>query len=268
MLDAGILRYVNTAPLYDSLRRATLAIVEFPDCTFRLEGLPTGWFPVVPVTRTVKIKVLGLDGVSRNVSVQRTQLPLQLAFAVTAHGAQGRTLEFVAANMRHAGPARYVAVSRATTREGLALIGRIRSAKDLNPKPWQRVIALGREMKRIEALAHNTLAKYRPERGLACVEIPEHPGEKAVEEKMEEPEYEVEGGPARSTVRGEDASPSTPGPRTGPDHPVSIGDQCLDAHLIPLPYRQARRGSTTASTEVRRRQTMAHVQTSDRGRIM
>ena len=65
------------------------------------------------------------------VHVTCQQLPIQAAFAVTGHSAQGKTLQKVLINLKEGGFSAYVGGSRATSREGLCITEPI-SLQDLN----------------------------------------------------------------------------------------------------------------------------------------
>lgn len=117
---------------------------------------------------------MGKDGKRHKFTVTRTQVPLQLAFAITAHGAQGRTVPSIVADLHIKGSAKYVAASRAKTREGLAITRPISSLSELNVRPSRDLRV---EMERISALAHNTMARHCPEKGLLPVPVPEHAAE-------------------------------------------------------------------------------------------
>ncbi|KAG9310716.1 hypothetical protein JVU11DRAFT_9315 [Chiua virens] len=87
-----------------------------------LSDLPPKYFVVTPKVR-----------------IERLQLPIQPAFAVTGHSAQGKTLPKIMVDLSEGGFAAYVAASRARTRE---------------------------EVRRFEALQHNTkqwVTKNEPE---------------------------------------------------------------------------------------------------------
>lgn len=102
----------------------------------------------------MKAKIL-YNGAPLSITVQRHQLPLQLAFACTAHGAQGRTLSSVASNLNFGGTKAYVVASRARTREGLVLTEPVQ-LRHLNTRcPGDLTL----ETARLAALEHNTLVK-------------------------------------------------------------------------------------------------------------
>ncbi|KAF6743595.1 hypothetical protein DFP72DRAFT_827547, partial [Ephemerocybe angulata] len=104
---------------------AKLAIVHFPTSKVHLEGLPPGYFPIEPIswsfTAALPSKLAALNG-DVNLRVRRYQLPLQPAFAVTGHSAQGKTLPMVLASLREGGFGAYVAASRAKARTGLCIM--------------------------------------------------------------------------------------------------------------------------------------------------
>jgi hypothetical protein len=88
-----------------------------------LHGLPQNVLPIMPVTKTFTIND---DGVK--VSVNRTQLPLTLAYAFTDYRSQGQTLEPVIVDIApppygHLTPFNiYVALSRGTGRSNIRLL--------------------------------------------------------------------------------------------------------------------------------------------------
>ena len=98
--------------------------VQFPGATWKVADLEKGVYPVVPLKRTWH-----LDAKRRapQLAVQRTQLPLLPAFAITAHGAQGQTLsEGVIADLVLGAVSSvltaYVAITRVTERARLLIL--------------------------------------------------------------------------------------------------------------------------------------------------
>ena len=87
----------------------------------------------------------------------RSQLPIQLAFAVTGHSAKGKTLLSVLTDLKEGGFAAYVTASRPRSRQGLFLTEAV-TLDDLNNKhlPY----SLLQECKRLNALEHNTYIHY------------------------------------------------------------------------------------------------------------
>src|SRR5260370_9726955 len=138
---------------------ATVALVEFVSSPVKLSHLPTGYFPVTPISSRIRASMHNpLTTSSFSILAMRHQLPIQLAFAITSHGAQGKTLSHVTADItvKKDGIA-YVAASRARTWHGLAITKEVTSLAQLNcPLPKD----LLEETRRLDALQHNTLVQY------------------------------------------------------------------------------------------------------------
>ncbi|KAG1904462.1 uncharacterized protein F5891DRAFT_945755, partial [Suillus fuscotomentosus] len=98
----GSVHAIYTAYCPVDLMYATCVIVHFPSWTF-----------------TTLFK--NSNGKEEKLQVTHHQLPIQPAFAVTGHSAQGKTLPKVLVNLHEGGFAAYVAASRAQTREGLCI---------------------------------------------------------------------------------------------------------------------------------------------------
>ncbi|KAG8835974.1 hypothetical protein FRC17_010943 [Serendipita sp. 399] len=84
--------------------------------------IPGSRYTRTEIVRDEQFKVEGPDG---RIEVSRAQLPLILAWAMSIHKSQGQTLEKVKVDLRKVfekGQA-YVAISRATSLEGLQIIG-------------------------------------------------------------------------------------------------------------------------------------------------
>ncbi|KAF5350421.1 hypothetical protein D9758_012447 [Tetrapyrgos nigripes] len=136
---------------------ATAALVEFPDSTLKIPGLPKKHFPILPQKFSFTTMLLDEQGNPLKVKCYRQQLPFQPAFAVTGHSAQGQTMLIVICTLRDTGSAAYVAASRARTRHGLFILEEI-TLKDLNePKISYE---LQRECARLDDLEHNTLVQW------------------------------------------------------------------------------------------------------------
>ncbi|KAJ3554886.1 hypothetical protein NP233_g12332 [Leucocoprinus birnbaumii] len=153
----GYVRKIFTDRSDQGFIYCTCVIVEFPDSPIQLKGLPRSHFPITPVTFSFSYTLpRGNSGSKEVVQVVRNQLPVQPAFAVTGHSAQGKTLPRVLAALDEGGFAAYVAASRAREREGLCLLREVKLS-DLNkPLPSD----LFYEVRRLRALEHNTDVKY------------------------------------------------------------------------------------------------------------
>ena len=98
--------------------------VRFPGAKWRIHGLATGVYPIVPKRATWH---LDAGRKSPVLAVRRRQLPLIPAFAMTAHQAQGQTLEEgIIADLCYGAYsnvlAAYVALTRVTSREGILIL--------------------------------------------------------------------------------------------------------------------------------------------------
>jgi Helitron helicase-like domain at N-terminus/PIF1-like helicase len=128
------------------------AVVHFPSSPVHLPNLPKGCIYVSPESKAYSVMVAG-----NRASFRREQLLIEPAYVVTGHFSQGKTIPVVVADLKHGGPAAYVAASRPTSREGLFLLQPL-VLKDLNsPPPPPNLL---RELDRIEALKHNTLVEH------------------------------------------------------------------------------------------------------------
>ena len=94
----GIVRQIYTSICQQGLTYCTMAMVEFPDSKVHLSGLPKGYFPILPVKWTFTTQIT-TDDITITVHIARKQLPIQPAFAVTGHSAQGKTLPSVLVNL-------------------------------------------------------------------------------------------------------------------------------------------------------------------------
>ena len=134
----------------------TCAIVEFPQSKVCLPDLPDHYFPVIPIKTTFTTQLLTTSGDKENFKITRSQLPIQPAFAVTGHSAQGKTLPTVLTNLREGGFGAYVATSRARTRYGLYITEPIQLQDLEKSLPYN----LLQESKRLAGLEHNTYVQY------------------------------------------------------------------------------------------------------------
>ena len=157
----GVVRQIFTEPCTYDYSVPICVIVEFPDSVTEIPGLPLRCFPLTPMAWKFSTSLEDGQGGKRNAHVQRVQLNLQPAFAITGHAAQGKTLPQVLVDLSEGGFSAYVSASRARTREGLFITNTI-SLEDLN-KPVNS--DLGQECRRLERLEHNTKVQYGFESG-------------------------------------------------------------------------------------------------------
>ncbi|KAG2741943.1 hypothetical protein P692DRAFT_201665656, partial [Suillus brevipes Sb2] len=118
----GIVCKIYTAICAEGYTYCTCALVNFTGSRVSIPGLPEGVFPITPISWTFATLAPGSKDVSSRLRVTREQLPIQPAFAVTGHSAQGKTLPKVIVNLHEGGFGAYVAASRARTREGLCIM--------------------------------------------------------------------------------------------------------------------------------------------------
>lgn len=90
---------------------AMCAVVEFLHSKVHVSGLPKTWFPVTQATWSFTTLLDKPDGSKEKNRVTRSQLPIQPAFAVTGHSAQGKTLPKVMVDLSEGGFGAYVAAS-------------------------------------------------------------------------------------------------------------------------------------------------------------
>ena len=139
----GVVQGISLVPLFPGSKMfyASDILVEFPSSPVQLSHLPSGYFPIIPVATQVTTAVYNHStGISFTIKATRYQLPIQLAFAITSHGAQGKTLPHVTADLTEkADGLAYVAASRATNRHGLSITHEITSLSQLN-RPLNRFL--------------------------------------------------------------------------------------------------------------------------------
>ncbi|KAG1880597.1 hypothetical protein C8R48DRAFT_588358, partial [Suillus tomentosus] len=99
----GIVRRIYTAICDFGFTYCTCALVEFPTSRVAIPGLPAGVFPVTPISWSFTTLPPGSIDPASKVSVIRSQLPIQPAFAVTGHSAQGKTLPNVIVDLSEGG---------------------------------------------------------------------------------------------------------------------------------------------------------------------
>ncbi|KAG2758046.1 hypothetical protein P692DRAFT_20710749, partial [Suillus brevipes Sb2] len=117
----GVVRKIFTATCPAGFTYSSCVLVEFPHSKVNLSDLPKGYFPILPSTWTFTTSIDCAEGKQEKIRVTRYQVPIQPAFAVTGHSAQGKTLPQVLVNLHEGGFAAYVAASRARTRKGLCI---------------------------------------------------------------------------------------------------------------------------------------------------
>jgi len=119
----GILRKVRYRVGDDGKRYLTSCIVELPDLTGDpLPNLPPAFVPVLP--NEVEMKSLLHPNSGRTCTLRRHQVPLDAAFAITAHKSQGQTINKIVVDLKSCigTEAAYVMVSRCTSLGGLAVL--------------------------------------------------------------------------------------------------------------------------------------------------
>jgi len=152
----GVVRKIFTEPCVNNYSVAKCIIVEFPDSTVEIPGLPLRCFPLTPTVWKFNIALSDTAAGKRTVRVTRSQLNLQPAFAITGHAAQGKTLPQVIVDLAEGGFSAYVSASRARTRKGLFIAGAV-TLENLN-KPVSS--DLRQECRRLERLEHNTKVRH------------------------------------------------------------------------------------------------------------
>ncbi|KAI6094669.1 hypothetical protein EDD17DRAFT_1497457, partial [Pisolithus thermaeus] len=100
----GIVRKIFTSVCPQGLTYATCVYVEFPNSKVQLSDLPKGYFTITPVKWTFTTLLTRPDSSTPDkVHISRSQLPIEPAFAVTGHSAQGKTLPKVLVNLSEGG---------------------------------------------------------------------------------------------------------------------------------------------------------------------
>jgi len=152
----GIVRQIFTAQCPLGFKYGVCVIVEFPYSKVHLAHLPPKHFPITPITWNFTTLLKNIDNSQQKLRITRSQLPIQPAFAVTGHSAQGKTLPKVIVNLADGGFAAYVAASRATSREGLCITEPVTIQQLNKPLPHD----LLDEVHRLESIEHNTLITH------------------------------------------------------------------------------------------------------------
>ena len=121
--STGTLRHVRYRLGDDGKRYLISCIVELPDFTGEaLPHLPPKHLPIIP--NEVDMKPFRHPNSGRSCTIRRHQIPLDAAFAITAHKAQGQTMKraIVDLNSCVGTEAAYVMVSRCTHLDGLLVL--------------------------------------------------------------------------------------------------------------------------------------------------
>ncbi|KAF5335017.1 hypothetical protein D9758_016196 [Tetrapyrgos nigripes] len=153
----GILKHIHLETCQSGFTYATAALVEFPDSSVSIPGLPDKWFPIMPQSSSFTITINDENGVPRKLKCFRKQLPLQSSSTITAHFAQGQTMDSVLTSFKDGPAAAYVSASRAVHRNGLFLLEEIQ-LHDLNSPKLS--LDLRYEYQQLEAIEHNTLVQW------------------------------------------------------------------------------------------------------------
>jgi PIF1-like helicase len=155
----GFVRKFSTAVCPTGYTYATSAIIEIPKSRVQLSNLPPKYFPLEPLTwnftSSIHVDPENPEKLTK-CRVHRSQLSCQPGFASTGHSAQGKTLPKILCALNEGGFAAYVAASRATSREGLAIFQPV-TLENLNHRLPSDLI---QEEKRHEIMEHNTLVKF------------------------------------------------------------------------------------------------------------
>jgi len=128
------------------------ALVHFPASRLDIAGLPKGMYPITPIVWSFMMLIPGSADISTKIHVSQEQLPIQPAFAVTGHSAQGKTLSKVIVNLHEGGFSSYVAASCAKCHEGLCITQNVTIDQLNKPVSYD----LLQEIKHLDGLEHNT----------------------------------------------------------------------------------------------------------------
>jgi len=121
--SVGNLRHVRYRLGDDGKRYLTSCIVELPDFLGEaLPHLPPKYVPIIP--NEVEMKSFRHPKSGRSCTLRRHQIPLDAAFATTAHKAQGQTMNKVIIDLNSCvgTEAAYVMISRCTRLDGLLIL--------------------------------------------------------------------------------------------------------------------------------------------------
>ena len=180
----GIVRQIFTEQCSLGFKYGSCVIVEFPYSKVHLSHLPPKHFPITPITWIFTTLLKDINNSQQKLRIIRSQLPIQPAFAVTGHSAQGKTLPKIIVNLANGGFAAYVAASRATTREGLCITEPVTIQQLNKPLPHD----LLHEVRRLESIEHNTLITYGFQSG-SLVPVPDLESEHSLSHKTHRIEF-------------------------------------------------------------------------------
>jgi hypothetical protein len=178
----GTVHHIVTAVCPTGLTYVKCAIVHFPDSKVQLTELPEKHFPIIPVSWIFTTLLLNDEGLEDKVRITHHQLPIQPAFAVTGHLAQGKTLPQVLVNLHKGGFAAYVAASRAQSHDGLCITQPVTLEQLNKPLPAD----LLREVRRFEAIEHNTYIHCGIRQGEMLL-VPDAEAERGIPARVLEP---------------------------------------------------------------------------------
>ncbi|KAG2153441.1 uncharacterized protein EDB93DRAFT_1082495 [Suillus bovinus] len=145
----GIVRGLYTNICEFGFTYCTCALVEFPSSQVSIPGLLGSIFPVTLILWSFTTLPAGTTDVS-------TKLPIQPAFAITGHSAQGKTLPNVIVDLHEGGFGAYVAASHTCSRQGLCIMLPVTIDQLNKPLPYD----LLQEMKCLHQLEHNTYIRH------------------------------------------------------------------------------------------------------------
>ncbi|VDB89145.1 unnamed protein product [Peniophora sp. CBMAI 1063] len=235
----GIVVAVETEMDASAYEVAKYALVKFEKCKANLRGLPSGVVPVLPVTSTFSAVARSADRMkSGMVSVTRSQLPLQPAFAITSHSAEGKTMPKVLVDFKDEtdkwGFAPYVGISRVQRRTDLALMRPVTLSTLNKPLPP----GLQTHLNKLSTMAHNTLVSH----GFQAGDVETLEKEPTVAETLEA-SYKPKVPSAK--VLGKRGSDETK-PRSGKRPRVDRGANNSNRHRSKLPPRKSKKKVTCA----------------------
>ena len=154
--STGIVKQICYAVNESGERFVQSCVVYIPDMTGpALPNLPPKHAAIL--TETVDMRFLHPDS-GRKCLIRRTQVPLVPAFAMTAHKAQGKTMDAVIMDLESTSGTEspYVMLSRATSLAGVFIL-RPFSRRVIQRRPSQDV---REEFRRLDMLCHQTIMQH------------------------------------------------------------------------------------------------------------